>query len=272
MPPTPRKPLSSNFAQLREHDEQLLRLGVLAERYFAEDPNTSLLKLRQLAELLAQLVASNVGLYGKPDEGQYELLGRLRDHGILPREIYQLFGEVRRVEGTIGRVLILSPRCKAGIINPRLVKFSLHASINREFIALYLRSPLAQSFFTSKIHGGTMDILNLGLLRELPILLPALPEQQEIVRRVEELFAFADRIEARLATAQKTVERLTPAILAKAFRGELVAQEPNDESAGALLERLRVTREVTTSIRKRTGAKSWSPSSPRKRNTGPTYE
>lgn len=88
--------LRSNFHQLQEHDEQLLRLGMLAEKYFAEDPNTCLLKLRQLTEVLAQMVASHVGLLTKPDEGQYDLLGRLRDQGILPREVYQLFGEVRR--------------------------------------------------------------------------------------------------------------------------------------------------------------------------------
>jgi type I restriction enzyme R subunit len=92
----PNSGLTSNFAHLREHDEQLLRLGMLAERYFAEDPNTCLLKLRQLAELLAQITASNVGILDRPEDGQYELLLRLRDHGILPTEIYQLFGEVRR--------------------------------------------------------------------------------------------------------------------------------------------------------------------------------
>lgn len=69
---------------------------MLAERYFADDPNTSLLKLRQLAELLAQLVAAKVGLYTSRDEPQYDLLRRLLDEGILPREIAQLFGEVRR--------------------------------------------------------------------------------------------------------------------------------------------------------------------------------
>ena len=78
-----------------------------------------------------------------------------------------------------------------------------------------------------------------GDLEAIALPFPPLPEQQEIVRRVEALFAFADRIEARLATAQKTVERLTPATLAKAFRGELVPQDPNDEPASALLERIR---------------------------------
>jgi len=91
-----RRPISSNFAHLQAHDEQLLRLGLLAEQYFTDDPNTCLLKLRQLSELLAQLVASSVGTLDQPDESQYELLGRLRDQGILPREIHQLFNEIRR--------------------------------------------------------------------------------------------------------------------------------------------------------------------------------
>ncbi len=88
--------LSSNFAQLQEHDEQLLRLGMLAERYFPEDPNTCLIKLRQLAELLVQHVATNVGEYLSPEESQYDLTRRLQDQGIVPREIAQLFDEVRR--------------------------------------------------------------------------------------------------------------------------------------------------------------------------------
>lgn len=86
----------TNFAHLEAHDEQLVRLGMLAERYFPDDPNTSLLKLRQHAELLAQLVAAKVGLYVSHDEAQYDLVRRLQDEGILPREIAQLFGEVRR--------------------------------------------------------------------------------------------------------------------------------------------------------------------------------
>lgn len=100
-----RSGLISNFVQLQKHDEQLLRLGMLAERYFAEDPNTSLLKLRQFAELLAQLVASSVGIFDRPDDSQYELLLRLRDHGILPAEIYQLFREIRRTGNAANHAL-----------------------------------------------------------------------------------------------------------------------------------------------------------------------
>ena len=98
--------LTSNFAHLQEHDEQLLRLGMLAERYFPDDPNTALLKLRQLAELLAQLVATQVGLYQSPEESQYDLLRRLQDQGILPREIAQLFDEVRRAGNAASHAIV----------------------------------------------------------------------------------------------------------------------------------------------------------------------
>jgi type I restriction enzyme S subunit len=59
--------------------------------------------------------------------------------------------------------------------------------------------------------------LKLVILRELPIMLPPIEEQTEIVRRIEALFAYADRLEARYATARAQVEKLTPATLAKAF-------------------------------------------------------
>jgi type I restriction enzyme R subunit len=95
----------TNFAILQQHDEQLLRLGMLAEMYFANDPNTCLLKLRQLAELLAQMLAAQTGLYSSPEEKQYDLLRRLQDSGILPREIFQVFSEVRRAGNAASHAL-----------------------------------------------------------------------------------------------------------------------------------------------------------------------
>ena len=73
----------TNFGHLEVHDAQLVRLGMLAERYFADDPNTALLKLRQLCELLAQLVATKIGLYTSRDEAQYDLVRRLQEQGII---------------------------------------------------------------------------------------------------------------------------------------------------------------------------------------------
>ena len=80
--------------------------------------------------------------------------------------------------------------------------------------------------------------INKSVLGSLPISLPLPLEQAEIVRRVESFFAWADRLEARHAAACAQVERLTPSLLAKAFRGELVPQDAGDESASELLKRL----------------------------------
>jgi type I restriction enzyme S subunit len=107
-----------------------------------------------------------------------------------------------------------------------------------EYGALYVNSPTGQSLLDQKQAGVAQPHFNIGAMRVKAFPLAPLAEQTEIVRRVEALFALADRIEARLATAQRLVERLTPATLSKAFRGDLVPQDPNDEPASVLLERL----------------------------------
>lgn len=106
----------TNFSHLLEHDEQLLRLGMMAEKYFTDDPNTSILKLRQFAELLAQLAASHVGLFISAAEAQYDLLRRLQDQGILPVEIAQLFGEIRRAGNAASHALIGDHRTALGML------------------------------------------------------------------------------------------------------------------------------------------------------------
>lgn len=104
-------------------------------------------------------------------------------------------------------------------------------------------------------NGTGPQALNCQKVRELPLNLPPVIEQTEIVRRVETLFAFADRLEARLQSAQTAADRLTPALLAKAFRGELVPQAPSDEPAAELLRRLREARAADTPAKRGRGRK-----------------
>lgn len=88
-------------------------------------------------------------------------------------------------------------------------------------------------------------------LNSLPILVPPRIEIEEIVRRVESLFAIADKVQAQYEAARARVDKLTPALLAKAFRGELVPQDPNDEPAEKLLQRLRASSPVVKTARGR---------------------
>ncbi len=81
--------------------------------------------------------------------------------------------------------------------------------------------------------------INLSILDQVKVQCPPLDEQTEIVRRVDSLFALADSLERRLDCAREQLERHTPALLAKAFRGELVGQDLDDEPASALLASVR---------------------------------
>jgi type I restriction enzyme S subunit len=84
--------------------------------------------------------------------------------------------------------------------------------------------------------------INKTILASLPVAVPPADEQHEIVRRVEALFTFADQLEVRTRSTHEHIEQLTPSILAKAFRGELVGQDDADEDAATLLERIRLAR------------------------------
>ncbi|SRR6266540_467953 len=139
----------------------------------------------------------------------------------------------------------------AGTATPAMVRvdfeFSLknvallkpvHNLLLGEYLEFY-QLLMKPRIFGEVSRGGAQPFMGLDLMKTIPFSLPPLTEQQEIVRRVESLFALADHIEARYAKAKAHVEKLTPSILAKAFRGELVPQGPNDEPATVFLERIR---------------------------------
>lgn len=156
--------------------------------------------------------------------------------------------------GTIGKVLVLPERIEPGIINPRLVKISLDKlKANPIYIKFLLESELIRNIFERVSHGGTMQILNLKIIKTIPIPLPPLHEQQEITRRIDELFNFTNTIEQQLTSVKKYVNKLTQSILAKAFRGELVSTEAElahregreYEPANVLLERIKSERNET---------------------------
>lgn len=137
-----------------------------------------------------------------------------------------------------------------------MMKCRANERTSSAFLHLVLSSQEVREHFRKNATGtaGNMPKINQQTVISAPCRVPSKPEQTEIVRRVEVLFAFADRLEARLQTAQTATERLAPALLAKAFRGELVPQDPNDEPASELLRRLQQEAPSTSTKRGRKSA------------------
>ncbi|MEE9319322.1 MAG: restriction endonuclease subunit S [Granulosicoccus sp.] len=120
--------------------------------------------------------------------------------------------------GTIGKVLVISDTAAQGIINPRLVKLSLNENISKKFIQTILGSRLIKDELSDKSHGSTMDVLNLGLLRNLVFPLPPLPEQHRILTKADELSTICHQLKTRLADAQNTQLQLADAVTEQAIR------------------------------------------------------
>ncbi|EIY6646890.1 restriction endonuclease subunit S [Salmonella enterica] len=152
---------------------------------------------------------------------------------------------------SIGRVNIAPDIFVGGRVNQHVAIIRCQQSkILPEYLHVYMASPKVQKWIQGENYGATRQALTKKMLEELLIIVPPLPEQQEIVRRVEQLFAYADTIEKQVNNALTRVNSLTQSILAKAFRGELTAQwraeNPSlisgENSAAALLEKIKAER------------------------------
>ncbi|WP_460045672.1 restriction endonuclease subunit S [Pseudomonas sp. S2_H01] len=133
----------------------------------------------------------------------------------------------------------------AGIlVNQRVGKLRPQRDkVDGRFLLLCLQTAgFREQFFSGET--GQVSQGNVGSEHIKKCLIPSPPieEQAEIVCRTAQLFAFAEQVEAKVVLAKSRVDHLAQSILAKAFRGELVPQDPNDEPASMLLERIKAQR------------------------------
>jgi type I restriction enzyme S subunit len=143
------------------------------------------------------------------------------------------------VVGTIGRTAIVPDGIEANIARA-VARVACREGVSSIWVNYWLSSDPLQWWLSRSSREVARKTLNLSELGATQVAVPPKEEQAEIIRRAESLFAYANALEARYTAARAQVDRLTPALLAKAFRGELVPQDPNDEPAEALLTRLGV--------------------------------
>ncbi|MFP5845457.1 restriction endonuclease subunit S [Salmonella sp. 741265052_HSA] len=128
--------------------------------------------------------------------------------------------------------------------------YPINSKIDTHFLFRWMLTTTFTDWASNAESRTVLPKINQKDLSEIPVPTPPLLEQHEIVRRVEQLFAYADTIEKQVNSALTRVNSLTQSILAKAFRGELTAQwraeNPSlisgENSAAALLEKIKAER------------------------------
>ena len=124
-----------------------------------------------------------------------------------------------------------------------LIKVRCKPELLPTFLTYCLNSPMGRAYsWAVKSDGVSQSNINAKKLAAFSFDLPSPQEQAEIVRRIETAFIWIDRLASEATSARRLIDRLDQTVLARAFRGELVPQDPTDEPASALLDRIRAER------------------------------
>ncbi|HGM4804419.1 TPA: restriction endonuclease subunit S [Serratia marcescens] len=155
----------------------------------------------------------------------------------------------------LGNPVIVKKVTKNLMLSDKVLRLVM-ADNDKPWVNIFLRSYYGRREIEFRSTGNQLSMRNIGqkALLEIPIPKPPAEEQHEIVRRVEQLFAYTDTIEKQVNNALARVNSLTQSILAKAFRGELTAQwraeNPDlisgENSAAALLDKIKSERAASS--------------------------
>lgn len=146
------------------------------------------------------------------------------------------------IVGTIGESAVVPVNIQKFVLQ-RSVALIKPNNINSKFLKYYFDSPISKYYFKTKERGTAQKGIYLNTLKNLPVLLPSIEEQKKIVKEIEKRFAVADEVEKVVEDNIEKAKQLKQSILKKAFEGRLVPQDPKDELASILLEKIKQERE-----------------------------
>jgi type I restriction enzyme S subunit len=175
-------------------------------------------------------------------------------HGEFPRLLLKkgdlLFNRTNSAE-LVGKCAVYEGEPSACSFASYLIRARLTAACDSRYLAACLNSDLGRGWIKTVVSQqvGQANV-NGTKLKAFPFPLPPFREQQRIVAAIESAFSQADRLELLAATNVTRAERLRQAILKHAFEGKLIPQDPDDEPASVLLERIRAKRLESSMSRK----------------------
>ncbi len=141
------------------------------------------------------------------------------------------------IVGTIGKVAVASPLLAGANITQSSIRIRPGAPTSTEFLKWALQAPCLVRQYDHFRFGNAVQRLNVEHVRQLVLPLPPLDEQAEICAVIQAALARLAHLE--LGPLFSRLESLDASVLARAFRGELVPQDPDDEPAASALERVR---------------------------------
>jgi type I restriction enzyme S subunit len=153
-----------------------------------------------------------------------------------------LFSRANTIE-LVGAVVIVANAPENLYLSDKVLRLTFSEEID-DWVLWYLRSPEGREALMEVSSGNQLSMRNISQknLNSLRVPYADEPARQAIVRRIESAFQKIDRLAAEAKRALELTDKLDEAILAKAFRGELVPQDPTDEPASRLLERIKAER------------------------------
>ncbi len=144
----------------------------------------------------------------------------------------------------LGKVAVIPDAYPEWNINQALTLFRPSERVSSAWLYHFLCSGISVRSVINETRGMVGQVnISLSQCRAFELPTPPLDEQRDIVRRLESAFAWLDKVAHEHAQATRLLDHLDQALLAKAFRGELVPQDPTDEPAATLLARIRAERE-----------------------------
>ncbi|MBK5071604.1 restriction endonuclease subunit S [Budviciaceae bacterium CWB-B4] len=154
------------------------------------------------------------------------------------------------ITADLGRIAVIPDGFEEAYVNQHIALVRLRSPALALYIAWFLVSPEGQALLHENNRGATRAGLRLDDIRNLKITLPKSDKQKHIVSYIERAFDLLNSVTTNYSAAINLLPKLDAAILSKAFQGELVPQDPTDEPASMLLERIQVERNTRESLPK----------------------